>query len=517
MTVYVDADHGLDTSSGLTEAAPVKTLEQAYTLMDEQLSTAPKDSGGTLVVTGLYDLGTTAYHFPAVGFPVTITGKTTEDGFSYTGATGTDLPNRAIYLHGDTTFQNIRLHVANGYSNTLILANGHKLVMGQGLNTTANTANYQFTLIGGGYDYSENVAQTDITVLSGTWRMIYAGGYRGSVAGTARLTLKNARVYSHIFAAYCGNVGHFELDITDTTVVTGSIYAGTSTANTNYKIGTVQNGSVITLGQGAAVKNVYGPAMTYGNIVGGATILLEGADMRDTVVTARNAGLNSGYSTDWVTVKLGADVTGNLTLDSGVELDLCGYDITGDLTVEGSLTVYDSATDDYDVSDGIYGQITGNVTGTLVAKDGYIAAAKGFHKFGGQYISSVSLRPNNAGIYYSATVLCDEVLADALEMGVAVSVVDMPGADFETDEDTLYTTGTTGVMIQNILTGDSDDADRAIRDIYAASYVKLPDGTVLVSENEVAYSLYDILLILKDQNPAAFNAFCTTWNISTWF
>ena len=72
-------------------------------------------------------------------------------------------------------------------------------------------------------------------------------------------------------------------------------------------------------------------------------------------------------------------------------------------------------------------------------------------------------------------------------------------------------------MIQNILKGDTEDADRAIMDIYAASYVKLPDGTVLTSDAEVAYSLYDILLILKDQNPTAFNDFCTTWNISTWF
>ena len=517
ITVYMDGEQGLDTNSGLTEAAPVKTLEQAYTLMDEQLSTAPKGSGGTLVVTGLYDLGTTAYHFPAVGFPVTITGKTVEDGFSYTGATGTDLANRAIYLHGDTTFQNIRLHVNNSYTNTLIFANGHKLVMGEGLNTTVKTANYHFTLAGGSYDYTENVAQSDITVLSGTWRMIYAGGYRGSVEGTARLTLKNTRVYSHIFAAYCGNVGHFELDMTDTTVVAGSVYAGTSTANTNYKIGTVQNGSVITLGQGAAVKNVYGSAMTYGNIVGGATILLDGADPSGITFRARNATLNAGYSTDYVVLQLGTDVTGSLVLDPDMMLDLAGCDITGDLTVDGSLTVYDSATDDYTVADGKCGEITGTVTGTLVAKDGYIAAANGFHKFGGQYISGVSLRPNNAGIYYTATFLCDEVLAQTLETGVAVSLADMPGGDFATDEDTLYTVGSTGVMIQNILKGDTEDADRAIMDIYAASYVVLPDGTVLTSENEVAYSLYDILLILKDQNPSAFKDFCTTWNISTWF
>ena len=199
-------------------------------------------------------------------------------------------------------------------------------------------------------------------------------------------------------------------------------------------------------------------------------------------------------------------------LDAALPLDLNGFDITGNLTVDGTLTVYDSATDDYDVSDGKYGEITGTVTGSLIAKDGYIAAADGFHKFGGQYISGVSLRPSNAGIYYTATFLADEVLLRELETGVAVSLADLPGTDFATDADTLYTTGTNSVLIQNILKGDAEDADRAIMDIYAASYVKLSDGTVLMSENEVAYSLFDILMILKDQNPQAYTDFVNNWN-----
>ena len=54
-------------------------------------------------------------------------------------------------------------------------------------------------------------------------------------------------------------------------------------------------------------------------------------------------------------------------------------------------------------------------------------------------------------------------------------------------------------------------------DIYAVSYVKLPDGTVLVSDTEVAYSLYDILTVLQTQNPEAFAGFCELWNIQNWF
>jgi hypothetical protein len=54
-------------------------------------------------------------------------------------------------------------------------------------------------------------------------------------------------------------------------------------------------------------------------------------------------------------------------------------------------------------------------------------------------------------------------------------------------------------------------------DIYAASFVKLPDGTVLVSDTEVAYSLFDILLILKEQNTEAFQSFCSAYAIENWF
>ena len=110
------------------------------------------------------------------------------------------------------------------------------------------------------------------------------------------------------------------------------------------------------------------------------------------------------------------------------------------------------------------------------------------------------------------------MLAEQIETaGVAVSLTDLPGADFETDADTLYTEDTNGVMIQNILKGDAEDADRGIMDIYAASYVKLKDGTVLTSDENVAYSLYDVLLLIRQLEEEAAQDFITAWNIQSWF
>ena len=112
----------------------------------------------------------------------------------------------------------------------------------------------------------------------------------------------------------------------------------------------------------------------------------------------------------------------------------------------GSTTVVDGlkvATDDYDVADGTYGEITGTVTGTLVAKDGYIAAGNGFHKFGGQYISSVSLRPQNAGIYYKSQIQCDEMVSARIKAsGVILNAAEAPSLENMETTSIYTTTGT---------------------------------------------------------------------------
>ena len=510
ITVYLDGTKGLDTNSGLTGSGAVKTLEKAYEILASAMAGASEYSQARLVITGLYDLGAQASHLPAADFPVIITGETANDGFSYTG--GSSQATQVFEIHGDTTFQNIRLHIASNKAYNFFIANGHKLVLGEGINNTAASGRY-FTVVGGDYDYNDVNVSTDVTIRSGSWLTAYAGGYRGSVTGTARLDISGASFQNNIAATYCGDIGSVEMTVANTTVAKSSnyaIYMGPLDYTATYKQGAVLGDCLLTLGENVSAAAVYGSPRTNGHIYGDAVVILKGADLSQVPVKEKypdTKGTTAGH-----TLILAADIATNVTMDSAYELDLNGHDITGNLTVSGTLTVYDSATDDYTVADGICGEITGTVTGTLIAAEGYIAAGNGFHKFGGQYIRSVSLRPRNAGIYYSATVLADEILLKELETGVAVSLVNMPGTDFETDGDTLYATGTHGVLVQNILKGDSEDADRAITDIYAASYVKLPDGTVLVSEETVAYSLFDVLMLLKAQNPQAYEAFVNTWN-----
>ncbi|MBR4863922.1 MAG: hypothetical protein IKU07_05035 [Oscillospiraceae bacterium] len=507
ITVWLDGTNGDDTADGLTEATAVKTLEQAYRIMDAALEGADAASQANLKIVGLYELGTTRVYLPTVNFHVTISGKTAADGFSYTG--GSTQETRIIDICGDTTFQNMTLHSNSAGNYNHLNANGHKFVIGEGVNCTTKKSNAYFTLAGG--NYSGSCASTDLTVRSGKWRTIYVGGYLGAVTGQAKGDISGCWVYQNITVSYRGSIGSVDMKIANTTVSsaveTSAIYAGPIEKKSASQA-IVAGDVTITLGENIIAQGVYASGRQ-GIVNGTVTIIADGIDLSKVSVRAYCADATG--NTAAAILKLNTDVTQDVTLDAALPLDLNGYDITGNVIVDGELTVKDSATDDYTVADGACGEITGTVTGTLVAADGYVAAANGFHKFA-QYISNVSIRPSNAGIYYSATFLCDEVLsAEFAARGVAVSLVDLPDADFETDADTLYSVGNHGVMVQDILKGDAEDADRAVMDIYAASYVKLKDGTVLTSTENIAYSFYDILMLLKAQNQSAYESLIQLW------
>ena len=191
-------------------------------------------------------------------------------------------------------------------------------------------------------------------------------------------------------------------------------------------------------------------------------------------------------------------------------------DLNGNaLTVTGSGKVYgfDSENNDYSG----YGTATlgdASAEPVYLAPNGYRYVAltqdgkTSFHRLG-ITISNVSLRPGNAGIYFQGLWACDALLEEEIaSYGVAVSVANMPGADFATDGDTLYTAfdkasfvsgqAQTSVLIQNIIKSGADNATRGAMPIYAAPYAVLKSGAVVVgvdnkSEGGVAYSMADVL------------------------
>jgi len=501
--VYLSQSAGDDTNDGLTEATAVATVEAAYAKLQQIV---PEGYAGAVILLDTYAIPGDSLDFPACDFKVLLTSKTGSEGFSYAPTTGTQ-KNRYIAINSETTFENITITYEKT-SLSCIKARGHKLVIGANVNTVGTAGKY-LNIVGGSYEEGLQVESTDVTVRSGHWRNLYASSFNDHNGGNVKLTVQNCIVDTNVHTGYSRNIyGNSTLSFENVTIA-GGIYGGNGSKNTVYGDVTILLGENVSVAAG-----VYAGSRTAGDVTGTVTVIADGVDLSAVAMYGKAA--NATGTVGNAVLKLARDVESDITVDPNFTLDLNECDITGNLSVDGTLAVKDSSTDDYTVADGICGRITGTVTGTLTAAEGYMAAANGFHKFS-QRISHINLRPGDAGIYYTATVLADEVLMQELEIGVAVSLVDLPGTDFETDADTLYTTGTNSVVIGNILTGDTEDVDRAIVDIYAVSYIKLKDGTVLVSDATVAYSLYDVLLLVREQYPDAFQSFCKTHNIENWF
>ena len=79
------------------------------------------------------------------------------------------------------------------------------------------------------------------------------------------------------------------------------------------------------------------------------------------VFAAENSSLQAAKDDDSFEIIVLEEDTSNLTVNRDTYLDLNGHDLTGVSVTGGTLYIRDSATADYTVADGVYGQVT-NVT-----------------------------------------------------------------------------------------------------------------------------------------------------------
>lgn len=173
-------------------------------------------------------------------------------------------------------------------------------------------------------------------------------------------------------------------------------------------------------------------------------------------------------------------------------------------------------------------------------------------------ITSVTLRPGSAGLYYSAVWNLDSVMRQKVQsFGIAVSLTRMPTADLKNEEGTLYTEMTAdklqpgveipGAIVDHIFasdgafqmdgsefTGDIANMLRGQQKIYATPYVVLTDGSCVAADDpntdtdDVARSMQDVLTqmgTLVEENPEtyrrhtpALRAFCAAWEgaVESW-
>lgn len=239
-------------------------------------------------------------------------------------------------------------------------------------------------------------------------------------------------------------------------------------------------------------------------------------------------------------VQLLADSGETVSADT-LYLDLNGHTLAG-VTVTTALYGYDtSATTETEGSGSIL-SVTGPVVMDHTAESTrYIALNQGgsyhFHVLQ-LALDTVVFRSSAAGLYYQASLCCDETLRAAIgSHGIALSVVDMPGIDYW-ESHNLYTQAQgapseafPSVVVSDIFTaGASDNGVRGKQPVYANAYLQLQGGTVILSDNTnydkvtdagfdgVAVSLYDVMITL-DQNFSLLSAsqqatvqqFAQTW------
>ena len=221
-----------------------------------------------------------------------------------------------------------------------------------------------------------------------------------------------------------------------------------------------------------------------------ATAILYGegdnVQLFETVQAAVDA-FESGY------IKLTRPAAENVTITKDLLLDINGKNITGTVTVaEGcTLSLMDAQTDDYSVANGIYGKltVTGNVKGAenylLVNEEGRISA----HKYE-VVIKAMSLRTNDAGIYYNASFLGDEKVAAAVEsFGVALSVAEMPteknintkciASEFTNFESGINGNSGASTLLKDIVKEENTDTINGrnmAMTIHGRPYIKTADG-----------------------------------------
>lgn len=164
-TVYLNGTSGDDANDGSSKANAVKTMRQAYELVEDY---------GTIIICGdtYFDENSAGGHknYIAPAIPVT-----------FEAINGAELKIWAsfVLLQADTTFQNITLK--NQLSNAALVANGHTLKFGKNFELVEiNSRGSGLRISGGAYcgypDATLNIAGgSNIIIQSGTFNNIHAG------------------------------------------------------------------------------------------------------------------------------------------------------------------------------------------------------------------------------------------------------------------------------------------------------------------------------------------------------
>ena len=212
---------------------------------------------------------------------------------------------------------------------------------------------------------------------------------------------------------------------------------------------------------------------------------------------------------------------GQLVLTGGnYVVDVAGQNIS--VSGSGNITCFDSTNDSYDKfgTVTINGPMLVNIVQTVINNKNYVTVFDegqySFHRLD-MRVKSISIRPGNAGVYYSSTWNCDTTLSSRLKhFGVAVSLNHMPNSSLMADKNVLYTKSeqkaftvgkeSNSVLISNILQNNNTNNDtRGRTKIYATPHITVADNAgqehavVSTSDAQAQYSLYDVMKLVDER------------------
>jgi len=225
--------------------------------------------------------------------------------------------------------------------------------------------------------------------------------------------------------------------------------------------------------------------------------------------------LSAGAAAD--TMVLQETISEPLTVITDTTLDLNGFCVTGTVTVADgcTLTVKDSQTDDYTVEDEAgYGKLL-CVIGNVAAADGYLQITEkdglSFHKVDLR-LTSVTLRPENAGIYYGGKFFGDEVVAANVDrFGIALRLNTAPDARYMKTSSAYswyegFAAGATGNTVTGTVLNDvmkkglttAENKARAQYKIYGSVYIRTTDGQYIFGQSQ-NYSFMKVMQLADAQ------------------
>ena len=211
------------------------------------------------------------------------------------------------------------------------------------------------------------------------------------------------------------------------------------------------------------------------------------------------------------------DSTGDITAGKNVTLDLNGYNLNGTLQAAAGITVscMDSKTADYNISDGKCGKLkatggTGTITGLPASEDqdAYLTLRDSegisFHAVRLD-ISSMTLRPSTAGLYFTADFQADALVkAKVRSFGVAMSVEGTPDT-LVAGQHTSFDGSKFGAATSSILNGVLKVTNNKLNNqrnaelpVYARAYIQLDSGERLFGFTLERSLLQQVLLIDED-------------------